>query len=124
VRNGCRYYELFKSPTTSGRVTAIVNATQKLLYEDAFFTIDAITNSYKYGSELQIKAYSHTPPRLVPRTDKEHTVFRLDPCYLPLIHATAEQFRNVANSIDQTIGYSEPVVTAGQRVNMAEVCTV
>ncbi len=106
VRNGANYYELLKATTTSGRTTAIINDSEKLVYPQSLFTVDLVTNSYKYGSELQFKSYSLKPPELHPRTDKEHNYYRLECGYLPATHQTAENLREIADQIDQVIGYA------------------
>ena len=105
VRNGAHYYELLKSSTTSGRTTAIINDSEKFVYPQSLFTVDLVTNSWKYGSELQFKSYSLKPPELHPRTDKQHRYYRLECGYLPATHETAESLRSVADQIDQVIGY-------------------
>lgn len=106
IRNGAQYYELLRTMTTSGRTTAIVDATMKLSYPESMFTVDLVTNSYKYGSEVQFKSYSVKPPTVEKRVDKEHSYYRLECGYLPATHQTAEKLREMADKIDAVIGYS------------------
>jgi len=115
VRNGAHYYELLKAATTSGRTTAIINETEKLVYPQSLFTVDLVTNSYKYGSELQFKSYSFKPPELHPRTDKEHQYYRLECGYLPATHETAQNLRGIADQIDRVLGYSLTVKVSARR---------
>ena len=115
LRNGASYFELLRVPTTSGRTTAIINDKEKLVYPDSFFTCDLITNSYRYGSELQFKSYSMKAPELKPRVDKDHSYYRLECGYLPASHETAEQLRDIADQIDRVIGYSVTTSISGSK---------
>jgi hypothetical protein len=108
IRNGARYYDLLVTPTTSHLTTATVNDREKLVFYDSLFSIGLVTDSYKYGSEVQFIAYSRKAPELKQRVDKEHGYYRLECGYLPATHETADELRNVANLIDQIICY-EPV---------------
>ena len=105
-RNGANYYELLNVPCTWHVSTAILNESEKLVYPETNFTIDAVTHSYKYGSELQFKSYSFKPPTLQRRVDKDHNVYRLECGYMPLTHDTAEKLRNVADLVDSIINYN------------------
>ena len=87
-----------------------------------------MTNSYKYGSEVQFVAYSRRAPVLERRVDKDHEYYRLECGYLPASHETANLLRNVADQIDVIVGYSEPVVTYSvktksftEKSNLAEI---
>jgi hypothetical protein len=108
IRNGAYYYDLLVMPTTSHLTTATVNDKEKLVFYDSTFAVGLVTNSYKYGSELQFIAFSRKAPELKARVDKEHGYYRLECGYLPGTHETAEQLRNVADQIDAIINY-EPV---------------
>lgn len=112
-RNGACYVELLRSVNTQHVSTAVVDDKCKLVYPEAVFTVDAVLGSYKYGCELQFKAYTFKPPKLERRVDKEHSVYRLECGYLPLSHETAEALRRVADEVDALIGYGGVKVTAG-----------
>ena len=60
-----------------------IDLDKKLVYPETNFTIDAVTHSYKYGSELQFKSYTFKPPTLQHRVNKDHSVYRLECGYLP-----------------------------------------
>ena len=119
-RNGANYYELLKTPCTWHVSTAIVDETQKLVYPDSTFTIDAVTHSYKYGSELQFKSYTFEPPTLEQRVDKDHNIYRLECGYLPLTHETAEKLRDVADSVDSIIGYIKTTKQSRRKIEKLE----
>ena len=110
IRNGAYYYDLLVTPTTSHLTTATVNDKEKLVFHDSNFSIGLVTESWKYGSELQFVAFSRKPPVLEKRVDKEHNYYRLECGYLPGTHETADKLREVADQIDLIIGYSEPVI--------------
>ena len=110
VRNGACYYDLLVSSTTTHLTTATINDKEKLVFNDSTFAIGLVTNSYKYGSELQFIAYSRKAPELKARVDKEHGYYRLECGYLPGSHETAEKLRDCADMIDAITGFSEPVV--------------
>ena len=111
IRNGAFYYDLLVSPTTSHLTTATVNEKEKLVFYDSMFSIGLVTNSWKYGSELQFVSFSRKPPVLERRVDKEHGYYRLECGYLPGTHETAQKLRNVADQIDTIIRYDEPKVS-------------
>ena len=111
IRNGAYFYDLLVSPTTSHLTTATVSDREKLVFYDSMFSINLITNSFKYGSELQFTAFSREQPVLERRVNKEHGYYRLECGYLPASHETAENLRVVADQIDSIIGYSDPVVS-------------
>jgi hypothetical protein len=126
LRNGACYYDLLVTPTTSHLTTATVNDREKLVFYDSTFSIGLVTNSYKYGSELQFIAYSRRAPEFKARVDKEHGYYRLECGYLPGTHETADLLRHVANQIDAILDYSEPTVTVNRKVfnensNLAEL---
>lgn len=70
IRNAACFYDLLVAPTTSHLTTATVNDKEKLVFHDSMFSIGLVTNSYKYGSELQFIAYSRKPPTLEKRVEK------------------------------------------------------
>jgi hypothetical protein len=111
IRNGARYYDLLVSPTTSHLTTATVDNKEKLVFPDSTFAIGLVTDSYKYGSEVQFIAYTRKAPVLKARVDKEHGWYRLECGYLPGTHETAQRLRDCADMIDNVIGYSEPIIT-------------
>ena len=115
IRNDARYYDLLVTPTTSHLTTATVNDKEKLVFHDSLFSIGLVTESWKYGSELQFVSFSRKAPTLERRVDKEHEYFRVECGYLPGNHATAEVLRDVADKIDSIVGYSEPLVHCGPR---------
>ena len=111
IRNGAYYYDLLVTPTTSHLTTATINDKEKLVFHDSTFAVGLVTDSYKYGSEVQFIAYSRKAPELKARVDKEHGYYRLECGYLPGTHETADLLRNVADQIDAILCYSEPIVT-------------
>ena len=104
VRNGAVYYELLKVPSTTHLATAIINSTQKYVYPQSQFSIDYIANSWKYGQELQFKSYSHKPPVLEARVDKDHAYYRLECGYLAVNLETAEKLEEIARIIRLVTG--------------------
>ena len=109
--NGVNYYDLLVSPTTSHLTTATINDKEKLVFNDSTFAIGLVTNSYKYGSEVQFISYSRRAPVLERRVDKDHEYYRLECGYLLGSHETAEKLRNVADQLDLIIGYTAPTVS-------------
>jgi len=75
------------------------------------FSIQAVTHSYDYGQELQFVSWSRQPPRLERRAKDNSEYYRFEAGYLPLTHESAQQLRDIADKIDQLIGYSEPTVS-------------
>jgi len=108
LRNDAYYYELLACPTTSHLTTATIDDKSKLEFQNSVFSVDLVTNSYKYGCELQFKSYTTSAPKVKPRVDKEHGYFRLECGYLPGTHETADLLRTLADQIDAIICY-EPV---------------
>jgi hypothetical protein len=115
TRNGANYHQLLAVPTTTRLATATVNDKEKLVFHDSMFVIDLITNSWKYGSELQFNCYSKKPPTLEKRVDKDHEYYRLEVGYLPGDHSTVEKLREIADMIDTIICYSEPKIYVSHR---------
>jgi hypothetical protein len=106
LRNGAYFYELLLTDTTSHLTTATINDKEKLVFADSKFSINLITDSWKYGTELQFTAFSRKAPVLKHRTDKEHDYYRLECGYLPGDHETADKLREMADMIDAIVGYS------------------
>jgi len=102
-RNGAIYKELLRINNTSHLASAIVDDNVKLVYPNSIFTVDLVTNSYKYGSELQFKAYSTFPPIRKARVDKEHNYYRLECGYLPVTTKTRDFFLQCAMEIDAVL---------------------
>ncbi|MFA5365974.1 MAG: hypothetical protein WC325_12395, partial [Candidatus Bathyarchaeia archaeon] len=111
IRNGAEYTDLLVVPTTSHLTTATVNDKEKLVFPDSNFAIQLVTNSYKYGEELQFVAWSRQAPVIASRCNQEHEYYRLECGYLPATHETADTLREVADKLDHLIGYSKPAVT-------------
>ncbi len=111
IRNGAHYYDLLNSPGTTHVSACIFNETQKYTLPDSTFSIQAVTNSYKYDRELQFVSWSRTPPRLEHRAKDDSEYYRFECGYIPLTHESAAQLRDVADKIDAIIGYSEPTLT-------------
>jgi hypothetical protein len=109
IRGGADYFELLLAEPTQHVSTAIISRTEKLVYPDARFSIDLVLSSWKYGSELQFKAFSTEAPFKASRTDKEHRFYRLECGYLPGNHETAERLRRIADQIDELTGYRDHV---------------
>jgi hypothetical protein len=106
IRNGAYYYDLLNSPTTSHLSSCIFNDTQKYTLSDATFSIQLVTNSWKYDSEVQFVAWSRQPPKLKGRAKDDSEYYRFEAGYLPASHETAEMLRDVADKIDIIMGYS------------------
>jgi hypothetical protein len=111
IRNGARYYDLLVTPTTSHLTTATVDDKQKLVFHDSKFAIGLVTDSWKYGSEVQFISFSRKAPKIKRRVDKDHEYYRVECGYLPATHETAELLRGVADKIDAILGYSYHVHT-------------
>ena len=87
------------------------NDTEKYTLKDATFSIQLVTNSWKYGREVQFVAWSRKPPRLEKRSKNDSEYYRFEAGYLPGTHETAEMLRDVADKIDAILGYSYYVHT-------------
>jgi hypothetical protein len=125
-RNGACFYQLLACPTTTHLATVTVNDKEKLVFHNSTFVIDFVTNSWKYGCELQFNCYSREPPTLEKRVDKEHNYFRCETAYLEGSHESAEKLRRVADQIDFIIGYNKPEFVVNSKVltgksNVAEL---
>lgn len=106
IRNGAKYYDLLNSPTTSHLSSCIFNDTQKYVLPKATFSIQLVTDSWKYDKEVQFVAWSLKPPILKRRSKEDSGYYRFEAGYLEATHETAEQLRNVADLIDAIIGYA------------------
>ncbi len=115
IRNGARYYDLLVTPTTSHLTTATVNDKEKLVFQDSKFAIGLVTDSWKYGSEVQFISFTRKAPQLKRRVDKDHEYYRVECGYLPATHETAEMLRGVADKIDAIMGFSYYVHTEPPR---------
>jgi len=113
IRNGARYYDLLVTPTTKHLSTATINDREKLVFHDSLFTVGLVTDSWKYGSEVQFISYTRKAPTLETRVEKDHEYYRVECGYLPGTHETAETLRNVADKIDAIIGYTPPTIQYG-----------
>lgn len=109
-RNGALFYDLLNTPTTSHFSSCVFNDTQKYVLQDSTFSIQAVTNSWKYNQELQFVSWSRKPPVLSRRAKDDSDFYRFEAGYMSLSHETAEKLRDCADMIDTIIGYSEPVV--------------
>jgi len=114
IRDGAYFYDLLNSFTTSHLTTATIDDKRKLVFPESTFSIGAVTNSYKYGQELQFIGWSRSPPIKTKRVDKEHGYFRIE-SYLELTHETADMLRGVADKIDAILGYSYYIHTEPYR---------
>jgi hypothetical protein len=94
---------------------------------DSTFSIQAVTNSWKYGAELQFVAWSRNPPVLSKRAKDDSLFYRFEAGYMPLNHETAQILRHVADKIDTIIAYCELVVSYSapkmfnEKSNLAEI---
>jgi hypothetical protein len=113
IRNGARYYDLLVAPTTSHLTMATVDAKTKLVFKDSLFSIGLVTDSWKYGSEVQFISFTRGQPKLRRRVDKDHEYFRVEAGYLPGTHETAEALRRCATLIDAILGFSYHVHPVG-----------
>lgn len=105
IRNGAKYYDLLVTPTTSHLTTATINDRDKLVFRDSQFSIGLVTDSWKYGAEVQFVAFTRKQPEVKRRVDKDHEYFRVECGYLVGSHDTAEMLRRVADKIDAILGY-------------------
>jgi hypothetical protein len=115
-RNGALYYDLLNTPTTSHLCSCVFNDTQKYVLDDATFSIQAVTHSWKYGEELQFVSWSKNAPVIHKRAKDDSGYYRFECGYLPLTHETADMLRRVANQIDAILSYSEPSVSVSHNV--------
>jgi hypothetical protein len=125
IRNGAYYYDLINSPGTTHLSSCVFSDTHKYTLPNSTFSIQAITNSYKYKRELQFVSWSRQPPILERRAKDNSEYYRFEAGYMPLTHETAQQLRDVADKIDAIVGYSEPTVIVSFRSreikNLAEI---
>jgi hypothetical protein len=115
-RNGALYYDLLNTSTTSHLCSCVFNDTQKYVLDNATFSIQAVTHSWKYGEELQFVSWSRTPPVIHKRAKDDSGYYRFEAGYLPLSHESADMLRNVANKIEAILSYCEPTVTVNRKV--------
>jgi len=99
-RNGATYKQLLSMANTTHLASAIADDRWKLVYPESTFTVDLVTNSYKYGSELQFKRYGMVPPGRVRRVDKPQKFYRVECGYLPVSAATRDFFLECAYEVD------------------------
>ena len=111
IRNGAYFFDLLNSPGTTHFSSCVFNDTQKYVLPNSTFSIQAVTNSWKYGEELQFVAWSRTPPVLSKRAKDDSLFYRFEAGYMLLSHSTAEQLREVADQIGAIVDYSDTVVT-------------
>jgi hypothetical protein len=110
-RNGALYYDLLNSNGTTHLSSCVFNESEKYVLPDSTFSIQAVTNSWKYGEELQFVSWSRKPPVLEKRAKDDSLYYRFEAGYMPLTHESADQLRRVADQIDNILYYSEPSVT-------------
>jgi len=128
IRHGAKYYDLLNSPGTTHLSSCIFNSTHKYTLADSTFSIQAVTDSYKYGSELQFVSWSRQPPILERRSKDNSGYYRFEAGYMPLTHESAQQLRDVADMID-TLLYQDRLnsvvetckFSVTDRTNLAEV---
>jgi len=129
IRHGAKYYDLLNSPGTTHLSSCIFNRSYKYTLPDSTFSIQAVTDSYKYGCELQFVSWSRQPPILERRSKGDSVYYRFEAGYMPLTHESAQQLRAVADMIDtllqQNCTLNEKVdvrtVTVTDRTNLAEI---
>jgi hypothetical protein len=125
IRNGAYYYDLLNSTGTTHLSSCVYSDTKKYTLTESTFSIQAVTDSWKYGAELQFVSWSRKPPILERRSKDNSEYYRFEAGYMPLTHETAQQLRKVADNIDAIIGYSEPTVSVSFRSreikNLAEI---
>ena len=126
MRNGAYYYDLLNSPGTTHRSSCVFNDREKFTLPDSTFSIQAVTHSWKYGSELQFVSWSRKPPVLEKRAKDDSAFYRFEAGYMPLSHETADLLRDVANQIDALLDYEAPTVSVkhkdfSRESNLAEI---
>lgn len=127
IRNGAYYYDLLNSPGTTHLSSCVFNDTQKYVLPNSTFSIQAVTNSWKYGEELQFVSWSCKPPVLEKRAKDDSLYYRFEAGYMPLSHETADLLRCVAEKIDKIVSYSaleiyfKPRPTLTEKSNLAEL---
>ncbi|MCK4477997.1 hypothetical protein KAU88_05675 [Candidatus Bathyarchaeota archaeon] len=115
--NGFTSFHLAKWPIPSKRVaTATIDLNRKLSFKNADFCIDAIINSYRYGRELQFVTLSRVPPVVEPRTDKQHTYYRMESGYLPLDYETANLLIELGYKIHSILDREKPLRIGAAKV--------
>jgi len=100
VHNGATFYELMKVLNDRADANAIINDTEKLLYPHSYFTVDLVTDSYKYDKQLQFKSWSYRPPTVVRRNDTDGKTYRLECGFLPVNRNTVMWLKYLANKIE------------------------
>lgn len=109
IRNNAFFYDLLNTPNTKHLSSCVFSETHKYTLPQATFSIQLVTNSWKYGSEIQFVAWSREPPKLERRAKDDSEFYRFEAGYLPASHETAETLRNVADRLDKIIGYDNNV---------------
>ena len=99
---GAVYYELMRVLNTREVSSAIISDTQKYVYPHSYFSVDLVSKSWKYGSELQFKSFSYRMPTLEPRNDFQGKgVYRLEAGYLPVDRNTVRWLHFLADCVEQ-----------------------
>lgn len=100
IRNSARYYDLLNTSGTTHLSSCVFNETHKYIMPESTFSIQAVTDSYKYGQELQFVSWSRERPILERRAKDDSRYYRFEAGYMPLTHETANKLRDVADMID------------------------
>jgi len=101
AHNGATFYELMKVLNDRADANAIINDTEKLLYPHSYFTVDLVTDSYKYDKQLQFKSWSYRPPTVVRRNDTGGKAYRLECGFLKVDRNTVRWLHFLADCVEQ-----------------------
>ena len=82
IRNGAFYYDLLNMPTTSHLSSCVFSDTEKYVLPNATFSIQLVTNSWKYDKEVQFVAWSREKPKISKRSKDDSGYYRFEAGYL------------------------------------------
>lgn len=74
-------------------ITATINESEKVEFQGGKLAVDWLSDSYKYGSEIQIVYYTKTPPVVKSRVDGHNGWHRVE------IHLTPDAALQVVRSL-------------------------
>ncbi len=89
--NGCQIDHMAKVQVKG--ITATIDDKTKLEFSDGLLAVEWLTQSYRYGSEVQLVYYTRTKPEIRQRVNGHNGYYRVE------IHMTRDQAAELIRSL-------------------------